>query len=74
MLQLLHRVVDRCMSNVTALWVDENALRVSNLGDQGTPLLVVAFTENSEQVLPHQVFNYVRVGRHRVIPPVNDCL
>jgi hypothetical protein len=62
------------MSNVTAMWVDENAFPIPNLGDQGTALLGVAFTENAEQVLLHQVFNYVRVGRHRVVPPVNDCL
>jgi hypothetical protein len=56
------------MSDVTALRVDENALRVPNLGDQGTALYGVVFAENSEQVLLHQAFNYVRIGRHRVIP------
>jgi hypothetical protein len=51
------------------MWVDENAFCIPNLLDQGTALFGVAFAENSEQVLLHQSFNYVRVGRHRVISP-----
>lgn len=66
MLQLLCGIVDSCMSNVTAMRVDEHAFPVSNLGDQGAALLGVAFTENSEQILLHQVFSCVRTGRHRV--------
>ena len=66
MLQLLCCTVYGSMSNVTVIWVDENALRIPNLGDQGTALYGVAFTENSEQVFLHQVFNNVRIGQHRL--------
>jgi hypothetical protein len=65
MLQLLYCIVDTRMPNVTTFWVDKNAIAVPNLGDQRTALLGVVFTENPEQVLLHQVFNRVRIGRHR---------
>jgi hypothetical protein len=61
---LLCGVVDTCLSNVTAFWVDKNALGIP--GDQRTALLGVPFTENSAQVLLQQVFNHVRIGRHRL--------
>lgn len=73
-LQSLYDIVDSCMSNVTAVRVDEDGFLIPNPGDQGTTLPGVAFTENSEDVLLHQVFNYVRIGWHRVIPLANVCL